>query len=242
MFDFHSLPLTSDEARAARNYFGWPQAKAAEESGLQLHKIKRFEAGNYIPDSAFLHDLRAFFERRGYVFKDTREPGARAKETGLVFPEGVVGGAVDTRGSSDESRPVKTTFHHMRIGLQNEAEMGQVLDLIEANEAQLQELLHSPVESGFFGGLTDQAQARHAHALKVLAENGLLYARLFGRNVGGTPAADVLAGTKKPATHAELMHRTHADALMAAAGDADAVLRHNTRKPHESVLGAIFLS
>jgi len=58
------LALSSDQARAARNYFGWPQAKAAEESGLPLHKIKRFESGNYIPDPEFLESLRAFYERR----------------------------------------------------------------------------------------------------------------------------------------------------------------------------------
>ena len=88
MFDIQNLPLQADQARAARNYFGLSQAKAAEACGLPLHKIKRFEAGNYIPDSEFLEDLRGYYEERGFHFDDTPTPGAKAKGNGSVFPSG----------------------------------------------------------------------------------------------------------------------------------------------------------
>lgn len=244
MFDFNSLPLTPELSRAARNYFGFTQAKAAEESGLPAHKIKRFEAGNYIPDIEFLGDLRAFYERRGYKFDDTPVPGAKAKESGLVFPAGVVGETEKNPGSPSGSRPTKASFHHMRIAITDEAEMGRVLDMIQDNEEKAERLLREPMEGrfGLFGGFSEDAEASHGEALKLLAENGLLFAKLFGRHVGGKPKPESLdaASKKKPETHADLLHRLHADTLLAVAGDGDAADRRKARKPASTLKTAIF--
>ncbi|RZJ07989.1 MAG: XRE family transcriptional regulator [Rubrivivax sp.] len=239
MFDFNSLPLSPDHARAARNYFGFTQAKAADESGLPAHKIKRFESGNYIPDIDFLNDYRAFFEQRGYKFDDTPAPGAKAKEKGQVFPAGVVDADGDESAVQPNARPVRASFHHMRIAL-NDPEMGHVLDLIEQNEEKVQDLLRQPVQKGVLDQFSDQCEAKHGESMKLLAENGILFAKLFGREVGGSPAADVLAGKQAPKTHAELLHRVHADAYMVAAGDAAAKERRKAKKPAGTLLAAIF--
>lgn len=234
--NFENLPITSDQARAARNYFGWPQAKAAEESGLPLHKLKRFEAESFIRDEAFLVDLRAFYEKRGYKFEDTPEPGASAKQSGMVFPEGVVG-AVD--GGGQAGRPVKTTVHHMRISL-SEEEMGHVLDLIEMNEDRVRALVKATASPGFFDGFSDQTEAQHGDITKLLAANGLLFAKLLGREVGGTPTQEVLDGKEKPKTQGQLLHRVHADTYLAAAGNVEARERLHDRKPASSLSSAIF--
>lgn len=207
MFDFSSLPLTPDAARAARNYLGLSQAKAADESGLPSHKIKRFEAGNYIPDEAFLTDLRAFFEGRGYQFQDTLKPGAKAKGNGQVFPSGVIGETVENQGVPRVSSPQRASFHHMRIAITDEATMGRILDLIDENEERAQALLQQPIETGLFGGMTDACQGQHGEAQALLAENGRLFGMLFGRKVGGDPRPGVLEGAERPATHADLMHQ-----------------------------------
>ncbi|CAD5374692.1 conserved hypothetical protein [Rubrivivax sp. A210] len=241
MFDFSALPLTPDNARAARNYLGFSQAKAAEESGLPSHKIKRFEAGNYIPDEAFLNDLRGFFEARGYQFQDTQKPGAKAKGSGQVFPAGVVGETAENQGVPRVSSPQRASFHHMRIAITDEAAMGRILDLIDENEEKAQELLSQPVESGLFGGLTDTCQGRHGEALALLAENGRLFGMLFGRKVGGDPRPGLLDGSERPATHADLMHKRQADASrFALAGAADAKARKKSRKTPETLFAAIF--
>lgn len=237
--NFDDLPITSDQARAARNYFGWPQAKAAEESGLPLHKLKRFEAGNFIPDEDFLIELRAFFEKRGYKFADTPEPGQKAKKSGVVFPEGVVGGTEEGHEGAGAGKPAKATFHHMRIALM-ETEMGNVLDLIEANEDKVKELLGQPVANGLWEGFSDKSKAQHGEVLKLLAANGLLFAKLFGRDVGGKPAPETLSGQEKPRTQADLLHRGQADTYLAAAGDVDAKERIKARKPANSLMSAIF--
>ena len=239
MFDFQSLPLSPDHARAARNYFGFTQAKAAEESGLPAHKIKRFESGNYIPDVEFMNDYRAFFEQRGYKFEDTPSPGAKAKEKGQVFPAGVVDAGGDDTPAQPKARPVRASFHHMRIAL-SDPEMGHVLDLIEENEDKVQELLSHPVQKGVFEQFSDKCEAKHGEALKLLAENGLLFAKLFGRSVGGAPAPEVLDGKQAPKTHADLLHSVHADAYKAAAGDVAAKERRKAKKPTDTLSSAIF--
>lgn len=239
MLQLENLPMQADQARAARNYFGLSQAKAAEASGLPLHKIKRFECGNYIPDAPFLEDLRGFYEGRGFHFDDTPEPGAKAKGNGTVFPSGVVGESAQAEAGAKGSRPQKVELHHMRIALKD-PQMGEALDLIDANEQKVEDLLREPVAISFLGGLTDESQARHAKALKLLAENGALFARLFGRDVGGKPTPDVLSGKADPKTQADLLHRSQADAHLSVDGSRDAKTRVQTRKPAKTLMAELF--
>ena len=241
MFDFSTLPLTPDNARAARNYLALSQVKAADESGLPAHKIKRFEAGNYIPDEGFLTDLRTFFEERGYVFQDTQKPGAKAKENGRVFPGGVVGDTTETQGEPRVSSPQRASFHHMRIALSDEDAMGRILDVIDENEERAQELLQQPIESSLFGGMTDACEGRHGEALAALAENGRLFGLLFGRKIGGEPRPGLLEGNERPTTLAELLHQRQADAsLYALSGNHEAKVRKKTRKPAPTLRAAVF--
>ncbi|WP_374675571.1 hypothetical protein [Ideonella sp.] len=242
MFDFSSLCLSPDQCRAARSYFGWPQARAAEESGLPIHKLKRFEAGNYIPDSEFLEALRTFYESRGFTFDDTPAPGASAKSAGQVFPAGVVGDAPAADGAKRyRERAGAARVHHMRIALQDEGEMGRALDLIEDNEEKLAELLRTPIESGFFG-LSEGTKARHAEAVRLLAENGMLFARLFGRELGGKPAVKALHEPQEATTTGDLLRALQADAHLVAAGDPDAKERRKARKPAASLAEALGLN
>ncbi len=243
MIDFSTLPITPDNARAARNYLGMSQAKAADESGLPAHKIKRFEAGNYIPDEPFMLELREFYESRGYEFQDTPKPGAKAKAAGQVLPDGLLGGTAENQGKTGWRHREQTTVHHMRIAVHDEDQMGRIMDLIDENEQAAQGLLQKPIEPGFFGGLSDQCEARHGEALALLAENGRLFARLFGRSIGGDPRPELLDGQEKPKTHADLLHRQQADAhLYAIDGSRDAHVRKQAKakKPARSLHEAVF--
>lgn len=122
--DFSQLALSPNESRAARNFLGLSQAQAAEQSNLPAHKLKRFESGNYVPDSQFVQDLRDFFETQGYNFHDEDAPGAKAKARGDVFPAGVVGATDSDTGETDGfsevepgklPRPEKANLQFMRI-------------------------------------------------------------------------------------------------------------------------------
>lgn len=227
--DFEDLALSADQARAARNYFAWPQATAAEKSGLPLHKFKRFETGNYVPDDAFLRDLRAFYERNGYTFDDTVKPGSKARREGLVFPAGVVGEQADDIEQPMHRRAVKASIHHMRIALGDESEMGHLLDMIEENEEKARKLLEQPIDFALFGGLSEATKKRHAQALRLMSENGVMFAKLFGREIGGQPKSEILEQQKKPATGADLLHGAHREVHLACKGCAEAKERHKTK-------------
>ncbi len=179
MINFSNLPLTPDSARAARNYCGFNQMQAAEQAELPAHKIKRFEAGNYIPDTQFLENLKGFYVGKGYEFPDQTKPGANAKATGSVFPEGVV-------QSTDEQeipvgKPQKHQVQHIRLAPSlSDDEIGGIFDYIERNEDRISQILDKKIDQGFWG-MTESTEANHALALRLLAENGTMFAKLLGR-------------------------------------------------------------
>lgn len=266
--DFSELALSPNESRAARNYFGLSQAQAAAKSNLPAHKLKRFETGNYVPDAQFLQDLREFFENEGYNFHDEDAPGAKAKARGDVFPAGVVGG---TGGDTEETsgfhsgepgklpRPQKANLQFMRItpSLDNE-QIDRVFDCIEENEAAIFDGTGSEVVSSFFGEEPSEgSQAKAVALLRRLAENGLLYARLMGRDVlpvteqqGSQPASKPRPGLFTPSTSRPLAGtwKTVGEVLQAAmndvqraalSGDKEAQARRKARPEPSEVLQAL---
>jgi hypothetical protein len=238
MIDFSTLPVTPDGARAARNYFGLNQQQASDEAGLPVHKIKRFEAGNHIPDTKFLEDLRAFYEGKGYEFPDTNKPGSKAKATGRVFPAGVV-------QPDDDDAPVgkhqKHTVHHIRIDPSlSDDEIGNILDHIERNEESIGAMLKKKVEGGVFGGFSDTSEAHHGKTLRLLAENGTLLAKLLGRPLVASPAPELVSGQKKPQTHAELLAHTQMHMHGAIKGDKEALANLKADKSPRTLTEAIF--
>lgn len=239
MFDFTALPVTPDAVRAARNYFGLNQQQASDESGLPIHKIKRFEAGNHIPDTKFLEDLRSFYEGKGYTFPDSAKPGAKAKATGKLFPAGVV--QTGEEGEAPVGKLQKHTVQHIRIDPSlSDDEIGNILDYIESNEERISSMLNKKVEGGLFGGFADASEAHHGKALRLLAENGTLLAKLLGRPLVETPSPELVTGTAKPKTHAELLAHTQAHMHGVIQGDKEAIAKHKAEKSPQTLTEAIF--
>lgn len=245
MIDFSELPLTPDQARAARNYIGKTQAQAADASGLPAYKIKRFELGNTIPDTDFLNALRAFYEKQGYEFPNTAKPGAKTKAKGVVFPAGVVapGGDDDEDDDSASAAPArkvaKSTVQHIRIASNlSDDEIGAILDHIEENEEMVGQMLKEKVESGLLGGLSDKCEAHHAKAIRMLAENGTLWAKLVGRTLVDAPKKDK-GGSVSLQTHSDLMAQTQSHVQSAVAGDKSDAVKQKAKKP-TNLLDAIF--
>lgn len=246
MIDFSELPMTPDQARAARNYCGMTQAQAATASSLPAYKIKRFELGNTIPDNDFLAGLRSFYEGQGYEFPDTAKPGAQTKAKGIVFPAGVVapGGDDGDEPAAPPRKVTKSTVQHIRIASSlSDAEIGAILEHIEENEELVEEMLQEEVAGGFLGGLSDKSEAHHAKALRLLAENGTLWAKLVGRNLVNAPEQTkgvkvLLSAT--PKLHSDLMAATQAHVHSAVAGDKSAVAAKRKAHKPANLLDAIF--
>ena len=239
-FDFSDLPLTPSEARAARNYLGMSQKQASAASGLLLHKIKQYETGNHIPDVQFLQELKDFYSEKGYDFPAAAAPGDGKKEDGTVFPAGVVGAAGDT----PPGKKTVSTVQHMRIDPSiPTAEVDNMLEHIDRNEETIAELLsHKAEPAGFFtdGEWASKTAAMHGHINRLLAENAVLFAKLFGRALVEAPKAELVAGTVKPKTQGELLAKQHADMHGAVAGNKAAVAKVKARKHPETLLESLF--
>jgi len=262
--DFSALAISPNESRAARGTLGMSQAQAAVKSNLPVHKLKRFETGSYVPDSQFVQDLRDFFESEGFNFNDEKTPGAKARAKGDVFNSGVLG---ETVGSIDEPdgsslvepgklpRPQKANLQFMRISpvLDND-QIDRVFSCIEDNEIAIIEGSETPIVTGFLeSSLSAQSQALAISMLRRLAENGLLYARLMGRDLlpAGTPleveaprrglfssSAAPVSGNWK--TVGELMQAAMTDVQLAfVEGDKPAQARRKARIEPKEVLQAL---
>ena len=223
MIDFSQYPLSPETAKAARNYLGLNQDAAAKASELPINKLKRFESGKYLPDPEFLQSLREFYQGEGYEFPNTPSPGASAKAKGNVFPNGVV--APSETDGFPTGKLSSTTVQHIRISPDlTDNEIGYTFDLIEANEDRVTLLLQEPLQQGLLGGYSDNCEARHGQAVRLLAENGTLFAKLLGR-----PLSKALTPDQKPETHADLLGKTQADMHGAVGGAHDAVIQHKEK-------------
>lgn len=246
MIDFSELAISPNESRAARNFLGLSQAQAAEQSNLPAYKIKRFEAGNYVPDCKFLEALREFFEGEGYNFHDEDAPGAKARARGDVFPVGVVGDTgsdtSETDGSPVENRgklnrPQSAQLQFMRITPSLESDqVDRIFDCIEDNEIALNAGLGAKVRNGFLSDApSPETQAMAVAMIRRLAENGLLYARLMGRDLIALPQ-----NAGRAETMGELLGRAMADMQNAVVeGDKEAQARRKGRAEPVEVLQAL---
>lgn len=251
MIDFSELALSPNESRAARNYLGLSQAQAAEQSNLPAHKLKRFEAGNYVPDSQFLQDLREFLEAQGYNFHDENAPGAKARAKGDVFAAGVLG---KTGGSLEETdgftsgtpgklvRPQTANLQFMRITPALDSDqVDRVFDCIENNEAAIFDSANQPVSIGFLSvGPSGTSQAAAIAMLRRLAENGLLFARLMGRELLPVVKTDSVSKSSSAKTVGELVRLAMSDLQLAVLnGDKEALARRKGRAEPTEVLQAL---
>ncbi len=243
MIDFSELALEPNESRAARNFLGLSQAQTAAQSNLPAHKLKRFETGNYVPDGQFLEDLREFYEAEGYNFHDEDAPGAKAKARGDVFPAGVVGetDSFPLENQGKPMRPEKKSLQYMRITPQLESsQIDQIFDRIEDNEEALLAAATDEIEHGFLSDTpSSESQAKAVGLLRLLAENGLLYARLMGRELVQMPA-DIESSTVKPNTFGELLSLAMGDTQLATiSGDKEAQARRKARPEPSEILEAL---
>ncbi|WPC68334.1 hypothetical protein SBP18_07465 [Rhodoferax ferrireducens] len=246
--DFSELALSPNESRAARNFLGMSQAQTAEQSNLPGHKLKRFETGNYVPDSQFLQELREFFEGQGYNFHDEDTPGAKAKSRGDVFPAGIIGktnsSTEETSGSTSGKlgklpRPQTANLQFMRITPRLESDqVDRVFDCIEDNEAAITDGADQPISCGFLSDSPDSCtQAKAIAMLRRLAENGLLYARLMGRELLPVDQ-DATSSTAK--TVGDLLCLAMADLQRAVVDDdKDAQVRRKGRAVPVEVMQAL---
>jgi hypothetical protein len=131
----------------------------------------------------------------------------------------------------------------MRItpDLEND-QVDRVFDCIEANELAIDDGLTQPVSMGFLSDSpTEGSQAAAMALVRRLAENGLLYARLMGREllppIGPAASAPKVSAA---ATIGDLLRLAMSDLQLAVvSGDKAAQARRKARAEPTEVLEAL---
>jgi len=164
-----NLPITAEQSRAARFQLGLTQANVIEQSELPSHKLKQFETGRFIPDTAFLQSLKEFYEDSGYAFAE-----AETKATSTVAPKA-------THGSSLVEPMFTMRFVVDRTLQQEQAD--SILERMDNNDVRIAELMNLSLESGLLSAYSGKTDSETKELFGLMAENYLLFRILQGRNI-----------------------------------------------------------
>ncbi len=161
------LPITAEQSRAARFKLGLTQANVIEQSQLPGHKLKNFETGRFIPDMAFLENLRTFYEGSGIDFNDieTKQDTTETAKPGI----GIVTQVQTCRFVVDQSLP------------QNQVD--SILERMDSNDARITELMAMTLESGFLSTFSEKTDNDIKDLYGLMADNYLNFRTLQGRNI-----------------------------------------------------------
>jgi len=193
-----TLPITAEQSRAARFQLGLTQANVIEQSELAGHKLKQFETGRFIPDTAFLQNLKEFYEDNGFEFAEA-ETEAETKATSTVAPK-------PTHGSGLVEPMFTMRFVVDRTIPQEQAD--SILERMDNNDVRIAELMNRKLESGLLSSYSSQTEADTQELYGLMAENYLLFRTLQGRNIMTPPPQKA-----EPKTQAELIGSLYATVL-----------------------------
>lgn len=155
------LPITAEQSRAARFHLGFTQANVIEQSELPGHKLKQFETGRFIPDTAFLQSLREFYESNGYELAE-----AETKATSTVAPKQI-------HGSSLVEPMLTMRFVVDRTIPQEKAD--SILERMDNNDVRIAELMNLALESGLLSSYSEKTDTDTKELYGLMAENYLLF-------------------------------------------------------------------
>lgn len=177
-----TLPITADQSRAARFQLGLTQANVIDQSELPGHKLKNFETGRFVPDMAFLQNLRAFYEERGIQFNDAEPTKIEAETEKQKHGAGIVAPMQACRFVVDQSLP--------------QDQVDSILERMDTNDARVADLMNRTLESGLLSSYSAQTVADTQELYGLMAENYLLFRTLQGRNILTPPPEKAQVNTQ----------------------------------------------
>lgn len=180
-----AIPITSDQARAARRQLGLTQKQVITESGLSGYKLKQFETGSFNPDAPFLQALAEFYQARGV---DLSPPASSASS----LPSAVSVGVPQVQRACffiDGSVPGDL--------------LDRCLERMQNIDKRIASILKKPLQPSFFDGYSEETVKEHQELFGALGEGYLIVSLLLGRPI-------VQAATGEPKTHADLLSQFYA--------------------------------
>jgi len=194
-------PITPAQSRAARHHLGLSQTEVIKQSDLSGHKLKNFETGRFIPDTAFLKQLSDFYSALGVDLTDETlgEPAATP-------PTELKPGATMIR---TVQRPCFFVSDTVSTDL-----LDQCLERMHNNDERIAALLATSLKSGMLGGHHDSTVAEHQELFGAMAENYLIF-----RLLQGNPIVQPVDAAVRPTTHAHLLGQFYAKSPVATGVD-----------------------
>lgn len=190
-----ALPITAEQSRAARFQLGLTQANIIEQSELPGHKLKNFETGRFVPDMAFLQNLRAFYEERGIQFNEPQSQKTEPNTEKQTHGVGIVAPIPNGRFVVDPNLAME--------------EVDTILERMDGNDARIAELMTQTLESGLISSYSAKTQEATQELYGLMAENYLHFRTLQGRNILTPPPEKT-----EPKTQGDLLNSLYATVVL----------------------------
>lgn len=179
-------PLTPDLSKRARRELGLSQNDVIKASGVQAYKLKQWEGRGLSIELADIRKLTEFYEGQGVDLAELREHILRSSGAGGLAPAATGGTARQTLqdGFTYTPRPGFMISDKLSAEL-----VDQLMERMEANDDKIGALTGEAVRAGFFGGISDETEAKASALIGALAENHIIFRFLQGRHII-TPTSD----------------------------------------------------
>lgn len=172
--------LTPELSKQARRELGLSQNDVIKASGIQAYKLKQWEGRGLTIELADIRKLTDFYESQGVNIADLIQHHA-SKHGGEH--EGSADQAPGARpalqaGFTYNPRPGFVISDQLPPGV-----VDSLMERMEANDDRIAALTGEAFNTGFFGDISADTEAKARELIGTLAENHVIFRALQGRNV-----------------------------------------------------------
>ena len=170
-------PLTPELSKQARRELGLSQTDVIKTTGIQAYKLKQWEGRGLTIELADIRKLTDFYESQGVNIAELIEHHARKSGAGIDSP------------APEARQPLQAGFTYApRPGFVISDQLAadvvdSLMERMETNDDRIATLTGEAFKTGFFGGISDDTEAKARELIGTLAENHVIFRALQGRNV-----------------------------------------------------------
>lgn len=170
-------PLSPDLSKRARRELGLSQADVIKATGIQAYKLKQWEGRGLTIELLDIRKLADFYESQGIDLAELAEHISQAVRTFAGGPADAPRAALQD-GFTYNPRPGFVFNDQLAPEL-----VDSLMERMEANDERIAALTGEAFNTGFFGDVTADTEAKARELIATLAENHVIFRALQGRNV-----------------------------------------------------------
>ena len=173
--DTKPATLTPNLSKMARRELGLSQNDVIKATGIKAYALKFFEAERISRmDMGDAAKLTAFYEEQGVNLVELADH--ISQRIAIASAMGTTAPLQD--GFTYTPRPGFMISDQLAPEL-----VDKLMERMEANDDRIGELTGAAFQAGFFGGISDETEAKARELVATLAENHLIFRFLQGRNI-----------------------------------------------------------